>query len=54
LQTIIESCLVVLATGPADQETVDELLSEIRKAAGDINNNLTFALEDLTEALENV
>ena len=54
LQTILESCLVVLATGPADQETVDELLSEIPKAAEAINNNLTFALEDLTEALENV
>ncbi len=54
LQTILESCLVVLAPGPADQETVDELLAEIRKAAEDINNNLTFALEDLTEGLENV
>lgn len=54
LHTLITAILLRLAAGPADQQIADLMLEKIRQALQQINNNLSFALEDLIAELEEV
>ncbi len=54
LHTLVTAMLLRLAAGPADQQIADLMLDKIRQALQQINNNLSFALEDLIAEIDEV
>lgn len=54
LHTLVSAMLLRLAAGPADQQIADLMLAKIREAVQQINNNLSFVLEELVAELDEV